>query len=299
MKNILILDGNNLLHRCYWVWNSYNKSTSTVEGILMGCIMKYHKMFKPDDIYYVSDSRLGDRSKSYRKTLLVGEYKATRSDEANEKIYAHESSVFELCKALGCRIMRPYELEGDDVMYWLCKKFKNANKTVVSVDGDIMQLVDSNTAVYSPIKDIVVEEHSFEQYNNISKEKFIPAKALIGDSSDNINGVKGIGPKKSAKLLREGVCEDRIAEEIGADWMKIYKRNVDIIDLSKASKYHPDEYDKYENQLDQDNNKCFDTFKSLCMDKEMDSVLNHMDAWRDAFFPRDNGSRLEKLLKSL
>ena len=110
------------------------------------------------------------------------------------------------------------KLEADDIMAYLAKRASNAGKkvTIVSSDKDFLQLVDSNIEVYAPVK-----KKTFTKDNIFDELKVLPTnynivKALLGDNSDNLPGVKGLGIKtivsEFPKLLTEKTNLDYVYE---------------------------------------------------------------------------------------
>ena len=157
-------------------------------------------MFNPDVTYLAWDSKIFQGESNFRKDSHT-EYKQTRDRTKDEEIYKHESTIKDLCESLGMHNICPGVLEADDVIYWLSTHFKDDHKTVVSVDQDLVQLVNDNTNVFSPIKKVLITEDNFEEINKIPKEHFVSCKALVGDKSDNIFGIPRVGLKTAKKML--------------------------------------------------------------------------------------------------
>ena len=292
MKNILLIDSNNLLHRVYWVHKSYAKNAS-VPYLFLNSIKKYYNMFNPDVVYAAWDSKIFYGQSNFRKDSEV-EYKQTRDREKDEDIYQHETTIKEICESLGVYNICPGVLEADDVIYWLSNYFKNDKKTVVSVDKDLVQLVNENTNVFSPIKNILITPDNFEEQNKISIKHFVNLKALVGDKSDNIHGVPKVGEKTAKKILLEGSPKDNLSEES----YKIYERNVDLIDLSRAFNFHPEEEQVYIDQMNsfEDDIGSANEFKLLCEKFNLKSILNNMEDWRGTFFKDEFINRLQSFL---
>ena len=291
MKNILLIDSNNLLHRVYWVHKSYAKSAS-VPYLFLNSVKKYYNMFNPDVTYAAWDSKIFYGQSNFRKDSEV-EYKQTRDREKDEDIYQHEKSIKEICESLGIHNICPGVLEADDVIYWLSNHFKNDKKTVISVDKDLVQLVDENTNVFSPIKNVLITPENFEEQNKIPSEHFVNLKALVGDKSDNIQGVPRCGMKTAKKILLEGDIKNDLSDEN----YEIYERNMNLVDLSRALQFHPEEESVYLDQI----NSFTDTsdtvkFKSLCEKYNLNSILNNMEDWRGAFFKNEFVNRLQAFL---
>jgi 5'-3' exonuclease len=292
MKNILLIDSNNLLHRVYWVHKSYAKNTS-VPYLFLNSIRKYYNMFNPDVTYAAWDSKILHGQSNFRKDSEVA-YKQTRDRDQDEDIYRHESTIKDLCNSLGIHNICPGVLEADDVIYWLSKHFKNDRKTVVSVDKDLVQLVDENTNVFSPIKNELITPENFEELNEIPMAHFVSLKALVGDKSDNIEGVPRVGVKTAQKILLEGNIKDHLNDN---DY-KIYQRNLDLVDLSRAFNFHPDEEGIYNDQLEsfREDSSNVNKFKELCKKFNLKSIMDNMQDWRSIFFKDEFINRLKSFL---
>lgn len=291
MKNILLIDSNNLLHRVYWVHKSYAK-TASVPHLFLNSIKKYYKMFNPDITYAAWDSKILHGQSNFRKDNHT-EYKQTRSRDNDDEIYSYESIIKEACKNLGIHNICPGVLEADDVIYWLSNQFSDDKKTVVSVDKDLFQLVNENTNVFSPIKSILITNDNFEQHNNIPREHFVNLKALVGDKSDNIEGVPKIGEKTGRKLLLEGNVKENLTKEN----YKLFKKNLNLVDLSKALGFHPNEEDIYKDQLTSFTDSAnIDKFRTICEEQGWQIILNSMQDWRSVFFKNDFINRLQSFL---
>jgi 5'-3' exonuclease len=197
---------------------------------------------------------------------------------------------------LGIHNICPGVLEADDVIYWLSNHFKNDRKTVVSVDKDLIQLVDENTNVFSPIKNVLITPDNFEELNDIPIKHFVSLKALVGDKSDNIDGVPRVGTKTAQKILMEGNIKSRL----NAKDYKIYERNLDLVDLSRAFNFHPGEEKIYNDQLKSFTNhhSCVTKFKELCEKFNLKTILDHIQDWRGTFFKNEFINRLQSFLDS-
>lgn len=287
----LIIDSNNLLHRAYWVYSNRQYVTSP-HYLFFNSLKKYINQFRPTDVFCVWDRKLIQKSTNYRKTIL-GEnvYKGTRDKERNAAVYECEEDIRKLTNSVGIKNLYPGVLEADDVIWWLCDNFKDDDKTVVSVDTDLYQLVDSNTQVYTPIKDIIIKEHNFEEIVSVKPEYYVDYKSLMGDKSDNITGLPKCGPKRAKKILEQGV--DSVLSD---DDKEIFYRNRDIIGLENGVKHHPEETHIYRAELyaKEEIKPDFDRFKELCTKFSIKGILDNFDVWRDAFnIPHTNNNVID------
>lgn len=92
-------------------------------------------------------------------------------------------------------------VEADDVIAYLCSHFKDDEKVIASTDKDFFQLLDKKTIVWNTVKkEFVTSKHVFEEYQ-IHPNNFAIARALVGDSSDNLKGISGVGFKTVLKYI--------------------------------------------------------------------------------------------------
>lgn len=205
-QTLLLLDGNALLHRAWHALPPLTTKAGLVVNAVYGFAMVVEKMLKeihPDFMAVAWDVK----GKTFRHKLYEN-YKGTRKEKEQE-LYDQIPLVQELLEAYGIQSLSKEGYEADDVIGTLCKKMKQKKdlKTlVVSGDLDLLQLVDDQTSVLFFQKGIsqtisydsaaVVERFSF------TPEKLVEYKALRGDPSDNIPGIKGIGEKTAGELVK-------------------------------------------------------------------------------------------------
>ena len=242
-KRNLIIDSNNLLHRVHWVCNKHKYIS--VPKMFFQCIRSYahEHMITPGCIYTAWDDKLVKGSTNHRKQSEVVEYKSTRDHEKNAHVYKIYRHIRRMCQHAGFINMHPGVLECDDVIAHLSKTLSGHN-VIVSVDQDMLQLINSATDVYDPIKKRIITEQNFDQLMPVRVEQFVHYKALMGDKSDNIPGIPKVGPKRAAAILNEGVS---ILPEAH---MEIYKRNLTLMDLQYSLDNYPGETKLYDKQLE-------------------------------------------------
>lgn len=212
---ILVVDGTNLIYRNYFV-HSYRKTKTGIHtGGLYGTIrslQSYINTFNPKQVYICFDkSEYTFRSKMYPN------YKMNRIDTDIELLNQF-SMLREYCNLVNFPFIEVDLFEADDIIGSLsCNAEKyNLNPYVVSGDKDLLQLIHKGIDIMylSNKGPIIYNENYFEEEYNIKIEQFIDYKALVGDPSDNIPGIPGIGKKTAAKLLGLYSTLDGIYENI-------------------------------------------------------------------------------------
>ena len=208
MEKIILVDGNNLIFRSYYATaatgnlmvNSKNYPTNALYGFT-NMINKIIEEEKPTFMAVAYDIGKNFRHDKYK------EYKAGRSATPNELIIQLNKSK-ELLDAMGIKHIELSNYEADDIIGTLSKMAlddKDFIATIVSSDKDLLQLINEEVEVkLLKSKDYIryTKEKFIEDYG-IDPIKMIDLKALMGDSSDNVPGVKGIGEKTALKLLQQ------------------------------------------------------------------------------------------------
>ena len=266
----------------------------------MTSVKKYADMFNTNKIYSVWDKRLVRGVKNYRRLAKQTEYKGGRDQERNAKVFSYEDKTTELLNLLGVKNMYPGILEADDVIAWMTKKI-TGDKVVISVDQDMLQLVNKSTVVYSPIKDILIDHLNFDEKVGVKMEQFLRYKSLMGDKSDNLPGIGKCGPKTAKKLVNECVDDQQLEEKLGHDKLKPYYHNMEMIDLSKGVEHHPEDAEIYQRQLEelQEQKPDMNRFESMCDGMNMKKIVTDIQQWTETFTDVNLTNTLESIVNNL
>lgn len=286
----IIFDGSNLLHRCHWV--SKVRPNVRTELLFLNSLKKIANVYPHDDIFCVWDHKEDRKTKSFRSQSLSGEYKSNRDKSKIEEVYEKCDLIQKLSSYLGVIHLHPYVLEADDYIRWIsCKR----PCVVVSSDSDLIQLVSEACSVYNPIKDIEIDKTNFRDITSVdTPEDFIKYKALVGDKSDNIPGIEGIGNKRALKIIRENMY-DKLSE----DNINILNKNIELIDLSVGIHMHAGEEDWYEKLYNREvSNKKIDMckFKNMCKKLNLNTIHNNVKDWSRVF---DKTQTIENVVDKL
>ena len=218
MKKLLLIDGNSMLFRAYYA-TVYGRMMKTSNGIptnaVYGFITMINKalsMVEPDAVLVAWDA-----GKPTFRHETYTEYKGTRK-ELDQELIVQFPIAREFLDAYG---MKRYECEGieaDDIIGSMAKKYPDVEIHILSSDRDLLQLIDPTTDVYLMKKLItemeVMDEAKLKEAMGIVPSQIIDLKALMGDTADNIPGVKGIGEKTALKLLSEYETVDNVYAHI-------------------------------------------------------------------------------------
>lgn len=240
MKKLMLLDGNSMLFRAYYA-TLYTHRMSTSNGIptnaVFGFIMMLKKaidLIQPDGLLVAWDAG----KKTFRHEKYEA-YKGTRKP-LDEELIVQFPIVREFLDEAG--IFR-YEIEGyeaDDIIGSMAKSHPELQTTILTSDRDLLQLVDASTSVLLMKKgisdmDLMNVKHFKEKYQ-LDPMQIIDLKGLMGDSSDNIPGVSGIGEKTASKLLQQYQSVENVFDHIDEIKGKLKEKLLHDKDLAFLSK---------------------------------------------------------------
>lgn len=215
MNTLLLIDGNAIMHRAFHAIPPFKTSSGIPTNVIYGFFTMLNKAvtdFKPDHVVVCFDTP----APTFRKKLFTA-YQAQRPKIADE----FKSQIPLLKEALSKAGITYFEKDGfeaDDLIGTLAKKYSNSGKEskvlILTGDKDILQLVNGAVFVVSPQTGLsnikIYDLNEVKKKFNLPPDKIPDLKALMGDSSDNYSGAKGIGPKTAAKLLNEFGSVDNI-----------------------------------------------------------------------------------------
>ena len=240
--HILIVDAMNTLIRSFSLLKAMNPSGAHIGGLVgfLRSLGYVTRIFDPTRVLIIWDGKGGS---SNRKNIDPN-YKAQRAtsrithwglyDNKEEETEALIGQLFRTQDYLECLPLQQIvieKLEADDIIAYLAKSASNAGKkvTIVSSDKDFYQLIDKNIEVYAPVKKKTFTMDNVKEEIGVLPQNYNIVKALLGDNSDNIPGVKGLGIKT-----------------ILSEWKSFtYDKNASLQDI----------YDHCETQLDQEKPK--------------------------------------------
>jgi len=219
MEKVILIDGNNILFRSYYA-TAYNgnvmkNSKGFPTNALFGLINTLNKIIEEEKPTYIMCAF--DKGKTFRH-LKYADYKGGRMATPDELKMQFPKSR-ELVEAMGIKALEIDNYEADDIIGTFAKKCNN-NKdfdaVIISSDKDLLQLITDEVEVklLKQVGNIRMTHQEFVNTYGIEPERMVDLKALMGDSSDNILGVKGIGEKTALNLLQEYKTLDNIYENI-------------------------------------------------------------------------------------
>lgn len=202
-KTVFLIDGSSFLYRAYYGVRPLH----TAKGIPVQAVYSFVRMIKklidtfgPEYIAIVWDSR----GKTTRHAMFE-QYKATRQAPPSD-IFEQKEYIVKFADMIGLRQIAQQGIEADDIMYSIAQEQKQAGKKVVLItsDKDMGQAIeDEKVVIFDPWKDQIFNEQTFGVKMGLPVAKLPIYFAILGDASDNIPGVKGIGDKGAAELARQ------------------------------------------------------------------------------------------------
>ncbi len=236
MDKFVIIDGTNLFFRAFYALPLLTNFEGEYSNAVFGFANMLVKVIKSTGSKYIAVA-LDAGKKTFRHDMYK-DYKGTRKPIAPE-LACQFPILKNMLNAMGVKYIEHEHLEADDLIGCLSRKF-NTENIVVTADKDCLQLINNNTVVMQPKKGITetvtYDEAGFEDEWGFKPLQLIDYKALRGDPSDNIPGVKGVGDKTAVDLIIKYGTLENIYKHIDDFSGKLKERlleNKEIAFLSK------------------------------------------------------------------
>ena len=231
MKKLLLIDANSLIHRSFHalppLTTPKGEPINAVYG-LSSILLKILREHQPD--YTVAAF---DRPEPTFRDAMFKEYKAHRPPTANELV-SQLQKAHETFQQFGIAVVEKAGFEADDIVGTLAEMFKrepDLKVVIFSGDKDNLQLIDDRVFVEllktGVSKTVTYDKAFFLQQYGFTPEQLVDYKALVGDASDNIPGVMGIGPKGATDLIKEYGSVEKIYEEVGLISKKVLQEKLE------------------------------------------------------------------------
>ena len=219
MKKVILVDGNNLLFRSYYATsytgNVMRNSKGFPTNAIYGFINMMNKIVHEENPEYIMIAF--DKGKTFRHDKYES-YKDGRN-ETPEELKQQFPIAKQICEAMGMKYFEIDNYEADDIIGTFASKVeedKEFNATIISSDKDLLQLISDEIDVklLKQTGYIRMDKNLFKETYGVDPIGMIDLKALMGDPSDNIPGVKGIGEKTAISLLKEYQTLDNLYSHI-------------------------------------------------------------------------------------
>jgi DNA polymerase-1 len=313
--HVLIVDSMNTFIRSFAMLQSMNPQGHHTGGLVgflrsLGFLMR---TIDPTRIICVFD---GQASSASRKTIDP-EYKANRNikritnweifDDKEDEFASMTMQMGRLVEYLQClplTLISIDKIEADDTISFLAQKFGENNKrvTIVSSDKDFLQIVDENIEVYSPIKKVTYRKKEVQEEVGVLPENYLVMKALLGDNSDNLTGIKGLGPKTLLKefpgLIKDPlfdlidihkICTEKlqtkkIFAQILYDWNKV-KTNYELMNLLQPKLGDYEIFHILEKIREPISHLQVNTFLKMLEADQIEALNKNVEGWLELYRP--------------
>lgn len=302
VNKFVVIDGSSLLYRAFYALPLLTTASGQYTNAVYGFATMLAKLIddlEPDTIVIAFDKG----KKTFRNDLFE-EYKGTRKPTPTELV-GQIPLIHELVESFGIKLVEEAGYEADDIIGTLATKAAVQGNEVIVVTGDrdALQLIGDNIKVMITKKGIsemqVFDEDSFKEKYGLEPIRLIDLKGLMGDSSDNIPGVPGVGEKTATKLLLEYGTIENVLENIpnvsGKKLQEKLQENKELAILSKKLatiiRDMPIEYDSENYKMVPNVEK----LRAFCIKYEFRSVLARLDS----LFSVDDGLGFGTVVENL
>jgi len=239
MKKLLLIDGNAIFHRAFHALPLFQTSKGEYTNAVYGFTKMLFEIIQKEKPDYIACA-FDHKDKTFRHTEFV-EYKANRSEPPAE-LYPQLPRLFEVLKTFDIPIFQNPGFEADDIIGTLSELAEHHDDLITKIltgDKDAFQLVSKNTSVIMPkmgvSQAITFTPAEVEEKMGVTPKQIIDYKALRGDASDNIPGVKGIGEKQAVELLQKYKNLDNIYKHLNELSQGQQKKLVDNKEMAYLS----------------------------------------------------------------
>ena len=311
--HILVIDAMNMLIRSFSLLKAMNPSGHHVGGLVgfLRSLGFVTRTFDPSRVIIVWDGKGG----SANRKNIDPNYKAQRAtsrithwglyDTKAEETEALIGQLFRTQDYLECLPVQQLmmeKLEADDIIAYLAKTASSSKKklTIVSSDKDFLQLVDEYVEVYAPVKKKTFTKDNIEEELQVLPENYNIVKALLGDNSDNLAGVKGLGIKTILSQFPDlvdkpgmtldyvyNICEEKMNEKkifpkIITEWDRV-ETNFKLMDLH-ITDLDEKETDHVKDVLKGEVNKLqTGAFLHLLDEDKIEGITKNTEGWLENF----------------
>ncbi len=240
-KRVLLIDGQNILHQSFHKFEKLRSTDGKPSGAIFGFFKSLHmylERFNPDDVYITFDN-----GHSPLRDKLLPNYKGHRQNISYDRdaLFMQRDVILKILRILRIKYIfdkkKQTVYEGDDFLAYLYFKVLNPEwlVTIISSDKDFNQLLTNDRVkIFNPRKEDYVRRTNCKEFFGYDPEETVDYLCLVGDNSDDIPGVPGIGPVKARKFLdKYGSISSYIKtnQEVSDKFIGIVTRNHHLIDL--------------------------------------------------------------------
>jgi DNA polymerase-1 len=313
---VLIIDGLNMYIRVFGAVPALNddgEHCGGITGFLLSTAATIRNL-NPSRVIVVFDGKGG----SHRRKGMYSDYKGGRTGltklnrlQGYEDIEDQQQSMrkqfirlYEYLQSLPVTLLQVDYVEADDLMAWMANHYFNNEVILLSTDKDFLQLINHRIKVYSPIKKVMYDESLIKEEWGVIPQNLIWYRVIMGDSSDNIKGVNGVGAKTilgKMDFLNDGEldyneflsevkqkCDDKLSKKLleAEDTLRL---NYDLMQL-KSPEISTSIISNVRGILDNTHPKLnLLEFKKMFMYDKLYTAFANVDSWlKNSFMRLDN-----------
>lgn len=280
MSEVYLLDGSCFVYRAYHAIKGLSTSRGIPTNAIYGFTRMLLKLIKEKNAHYMLIAF--DSPHRTKRHEVYENYKITRP-ETPKDLPLQLKYIKEIIDAFGIKRTEIPGYEADDIIATLAFSLKPEVSYIVTLDKDMLQLVSDEVKLYDPFNDLIIDRDFVLKKYGIPPEKFVDFMALVGDSIDNIPGVKGIGEKSAAELLKRYGSIEEILKHLQiikpTRLAELIRKNIDSINLSRElvilQTNAPVKLDMEELKIkNPDNNKLAELFHELEFSSLLKEILS-------------------------
>lgn len=236
-KHILLVDAENILHQSFHKFANLKSKDGKPSGAIFGFFRSLHyyvTRFNPDEVVCTFDN-----GHSKHRVAILDNYKGHRKNISidYESLQAQKKTIHKMLGYLGIPYIfdkrKQFDYEGDDYLAWWVLNHPLDKITIISSDKDFNQLINKKVRILNPRKDELINIRNCKELFGYEPHETVSYLSLVGDSSDDIPGYSGIGPKKARTFLdKYSTIENALKVGCELDKLKeVWERNRLLIDL--------------------------------------------------------------------
>jgi DNA polymerase-1 len=225
-KTLYLVDGSSYIYRAYHAITSLSNSKGLRTNAIFGFTKMLLKLFEDKEPEYLAVV-LDAKGPTFRHKLYK-EYKATRPPMP-EELVEQLPYIKAVIKGLNVRMLEKEGYEADDIIGTLARlgEEKNYRIIIVTGDKDFRQVITKRTSLWDTMRDRYTDYETFKGEYGIEPVRMIDIMGLSGDSSDNIPGVRGVGEKTAASLIKDFGTLENVYENLGKIKKNKLKENLE------------------------------------------------------------------------
>jgi DNA polymerase-1 len=234
-KKLFLIDGSGFIFRAYHALPPLTRADGTPIGAVLGFTNMLMRLLVEMKAHHMAV--IFDAGKSNFRHTLYPAYKSNRA-QTPEDLVPQFPIIKEVCRAFNVPVIEQEGYEADDLIatYAQDASSKGFDVVIVSSDKDLMQLVSDKVIMFDQMKNKYIGIPEVHEKFGVGPEKVVEVQALAGDSSDNIPGIPGIGPKTAAQLIQEyGNLEELLKQTAQIKQQKRRESLIEHADLARIS----------------------------------------------------------------